>query len=858
MANQISSKKRLVSGILSASMVLSLFTGFSGAGAVETEPTARAVGVTRSGLQRDAQVVMSKENLGAAQIAMPMVIDKTSIGFTGDAGEQEVVAYMTDIQYLGLFTDIREYAAFFPASMDLSKATYLTRDQRQAIAAVSEGERLSIRAQAEAKLDLRNQFIWESTVDGEEPSQDLSFEPLEWTIYDATESSAPMIACRVKVSWTGEKPVNYVQAPTIQPADSDLAQLLGGTDGEMASSGSKSIYDESPEIQEFLRQMYEEGLTQENSAYDLSAFQGDSASTTAGTESGNGFNLMGESETEPETQENNGEEAVAAAEEGTTPEGAEETVKESEVTEASTEDQTQTSAGEGLTEGQEMMGNGEDGTVVIPDAQVPMASEPEEDHEDAMDIPTAVFLVHMKANETITAGGTAYYLPSTETIPSTPQDTEQDQDAATPDEEEPGQQPDEENPGEGTEEENPGEEPGEGTGEENPGEEPGEGTEEENPGEEPGEGTEEENPGEEPGEGTGEEDPGEEPGEGTGEEDPGEEPGEGTGEENPGEEPGEGTGEENPGEEPGEGTGEENPGQQPGEGEGVGDEITDGGDMIQPPFAVQPPVNAIQQIYSSTLFTFKISMMAGDVLTITADEIGLASITQCGVLDTRIATAQSVGTDTIEIVAPMNSEGRTKLYAWDANQFRVLVLEVTGRYTKSSANAADPEPKFTVPMVSTYNNFSLALKADGTVSGWGDTGDGQLGAEYSSSVLTPQTIYVDGEPMKDVKMVAVGMGHSLALLDDGTVYAWGNNTMGQLGINNDQETVVKRPTKVRGIAGTGELGVDTPKIIAISAGANFSMALDDEGHVYTWGSNDLGQLGLGDNWMNDRGLSDIA
>ena len=108
MANQFSSKKRLVSGILSASMVLSLFTGFSGADAAETEAAARAVGVTRSGLQRDAQVVMSKENLGAAQIAMPMVIDKTSIGFTGEAGEHlqiDIVTlchlYRTVMEYLG-------------------------------------------------------------------------------------------------------------------------------------------------------------------------------------------------------------------------------------------------------------------------------------------------------------------------------------------------------------------------------------------------------------------------------------------------------------------------------------------------------------------------------------------------------------------------------------------------------------------------------------------------------------------------------------------------------------------------------------------------------------------------------------
>jgi len=67
---------------------------------------------------------------------MPLTLDKDYIGFGQGIEENEVTAYMTDIQYLGL--DLNEYAAFFPISLDLSKAEYLTEEQREYIDSLSE------------------------------------------------------------------------------------------------------------------------------------------------------------------------------------------------------------------------------------------------------------------------------------------------------------------------------------------------------------------------------------------------------------------------------------------------------------------------------------------------------------------------------------------------------------------------------------------------------------------------------------------------------------------------------------------------------------------------------------------------
>ena len=73
---------------------------------------------------------------------------------------------------------------------------------------------------------------------------------------------------------------------------------------------------------------------------------------------------------------------------------------------------------------------------------------------------------------------------------------------------------------------------------------------------------------------------------------------------------------------------------------------------------------------------------------------------------------------------------------------------------------------------------NLALKADGTVWAWGENTQGQLGVPAS----TPRSdLAVKVAGLKGIVAVAAGRKHSLALKDDGTVWAWGYNAQGQLG-----------------------------------------------------------------------------
>jgi alpha-tubulin suppressor-like RCC1 family protein len=126
---------------------------------------------------------------------------------------------------------------------------------------------------------------------------------------------------------------------------------------------------------------------------------------------------------------------------------------------------------------------------------------------------------------------------------------------------------------------------------------------------------------------------------------------------------------------------------------------------------------------------------------------------------------------------------------------------------------------------------SLAVTGGGTVFAWGRNSAGQLGNGRTTS--SPIPVSVTG--LTGVTAVAASWTHSLALKSDGTVWAWGANESGQLG----DETTDPRTEPVQ-VHGLSEV-----RVIAIAAGDDFSLALDDDGGVWAWGTNGWGQLGIG-------------
>jgi hypothetical protein len=134
-------------------------------------------------------------------------------------------------------------------------------------------------------------------------------------------------------------------------------------------------------------------------------------------------------------------------------------------------------------------------------------------------------------------------------------------------------------------------------------------------------------------------------------------------------------------------------------------------------------------------------------------------------------------------------------------------------------------------------NHSLALLNDGTVRSWGGNFFGQLGNGTDTTSNVPVTVL----GLSNVVAISAGGGHSLALLADETVRAWGENSNGELG---DGTTIDRStPVQVKGTGGAGFLN----KVTAIAAGEFHSLALLNDGRVLAWGSNEYGQLGDGTN-----------
>lgn len=151
-----------------------------------------------------------------------------------------------------------------------------------------------------------------------------------------------------------------------------------------------------------------------------------------------------------------------------------------------------------------------------------------------------------------------------------------------------------------------------------------------------------------------------------------------------------------------------------------------------------------------------------------------------------------------------------------------------------AANGSDAEStaQLTRNTVAAGAIHNLVVKNDGTVWAWGDNSKGQLGIEnldLDSILLTPQQV----PGLTDVVSVAVGTYFSLALKSDGTVWAWGDNTYGQIGIGTSGD-IVTTPHQVQNLA----------NVVQISAGFEFALALEKDGSAYSWGNNDTYQLGV--------------
>ena len=134
----------------------------------------------------------------------------------------------------------------------------------------------------------------------------------------------------------------------------------------------------------------------------------------------------------------------------------------------------------------------------------------------------------------------------------------------------------------------------------------------------------------------------------------------------------------------------------------------------------------------------------------------------------------------------------------------------------------------------------LALGTDATVWAWGRNQYGELGNGTTTDSVTPVHVQAAGGAGQLDGAVAIAGGTSEVLRSDGTVWTWGLNAYGELG-NGSTVFDSTSPVQVVGPSGTGTLS----NVAAIASGGEFSLALTSDGTVFAWGFNSTGELGNG-------------
>ncbi|MEV1118837.1 hypothetical protein AB0I91_27540, partial [Actinosynnema sp. NPDC049800] len=172
------------------------------------------------------------------------------------------------------------------------------------------------------------------------------------------------------------------------------------------------------------------------------------------------------------------------------------------------------------------------------------------------------------------------------------------------------------------------------------------------------------------------------------------------------------------------------------------------------------------------------------------------------------------------------------VYAWGQNNDGMLG---SGGGTGSNAYYGDNTPR----LVSGLDGVRAvagryALRADGTVWAWGANDFGALGAGWHvDGGFAPVPVRVRG--LTDVTAIASAWSTGYALRADGTVWGWGMNYSDELGPGTSPERLSDVPVRIEGV----------DDVVAIAASSGTAYAVRSDRTVWSWGSNSSGELGVG-------------
>ncbi len=178
-------------------------------------------------------------------------------------------------------------------------------------------------------------------------------------------------------------------------------------------------------------------------------------------------------------------------------------------------------------------------------------------------------------------------------------------------------------------------------------------------------------------------------------------------------------------------------------------------------------------------------------------------------------------------------------YCWGSNMFGQLGVSGNYGYWSANASPAAVAGGYKFRKVSPGGNHTCGVGDDGSLWCWGSNGSGELGIAavdggcggYSQCQPSPSRIRVAADSV--FTDVAAGYDHTCALDAAGAAYCWGGNAAGALGTGDTLSG--STPRKV-----AGDL-----VFVALTAGAQYTCGLTASGDAYCWGTSYNGQLGSG-------------
>ena len=222
--------------------------------------------------------------------------------------------------------------------------------------------------------------------------------------------------------------------------------------------------------------------------------------------------------------------------------------------------------------------------------------------------------------------------------------------------------------------------------------------------------------------------------------------------------------------------------------------------------------------------------LPGSVLTLTGTNLGgTSAIAFTGSAGVKIVTTgfvvNAAGTQITGVVVPAGAQ--------------------SGPLTATTAGGTSPLARASFARARTLAagaTHTVAVRADGSLWAWGNNANGQLGlGSTGGQQASPVRVGLD----TNWASVAAGGTHTVAIKTDGSLWAWGNNASGQLGLSNT--TSQNTPQRV---------GTST-SWASVAAGSAHTVAIQADNTLYAWGLNDNGQLGLG-NLINQNAPQPVA